>query len=69
MERAVYKEHGYDSRADYLNSLEDEYGVDGDTVHALADMLGSDEDFDGLVSSLGDIQAGDGGFHGGWDGD
>lgn len=51
----IYKRHGYDSRQDYLESLAEDYGVDLDTVEALADLLGPDEDFDGLVSSLDDL--------------
>ena len=48
----VYQENGYDSREDYLNSLSEDYGVPIDAVYALAEVLGPDEDFDGLVSNL-----------------
>lgn len=51
----VYQENGYESRADYLQSLADEYDVDLETVEELAGVLGSDEDFDGLVSALQDL--------------
>lgn len=51
----VYKENGYSSRADYLSCLAEDYGVDLQTVEALADLLGPSEDFDGLVSSLEDM--------------
>ena len=50
----VYKENGFDDRQDYLNSLSDEYGIDIGTVMALANVLGPDEDFDGLVIALED---------------
>ena len=56
----VYQENGYDSRDDYLNSLSEDYGVPIDAVHALAEILGPDEDFDGLVSNLEDA------VFGGW---
>lgn len=48
----MYKENGYTDRADYLSCLAEDYGVNPQTVQALADLLGPDEDFDGLVSSL-----------------
>ena len=51
----VYKEAGFESRKDYLNYLSDEYGVDIDSVNALARLLGPSEDFDGLISSLDDF--------------
>lgn len=51
----VYKENGYADRADYLSCLAEYYGVDLPTVQALADLLGPNEDFDGLVSSLEDM--------------
>ena len=48
----VYKENGFENRRAYLESLCDEY--DRDTVYALASILGSSEDFDGLITSLED---------------
>ncbi len=56
----IYREYGYDDHDDYLRSLADDYGVPEEAVQALADILGPDEDFDGLVSSLED--AADGGW-------
>ena len=50
----VYEQNGYDGRQHYLECLAEDYGVDLDTVQALADLLGPDEDFDGLVTSLED---------------
>jgi hypothetical protein len=50
-----YLEYGAETRAEYLEMLADDYGVDLDIVHAMADVLGPMEDFDGLVTSLEDI--------------
>lgn len=50
----IYVSNGYDSRKQYLESLADDMGVDIETVTALADILGPNEDFDGLVTSLED---------------
>lgn len=51
-----YIEAGYETRKHYLESLADEYDVDIETVFALASLLGRDEDFDGLISALEDLQ-------------
>ena len=51
----IYKEHGYDSRQDYLESLAEEYNVELATVELLADLLGDEELFDGVVTSLQDM--------------
>ncbi len=56
----VYQENGYTDRDDYLKSLSEDYGVPIEAVLALADVLGPDEDFDGLVSNLEDA------VYGGW---
>ena len=56
----VYQENGYADRADYLNSLSEDYGIPAEAVLALAEVLGPDEDFDGLVSNLEDA------MYGGW---
>jgi hypothetical protein len=52
-----YLEYGVETRAEYLAMLSEDYDVDLDTVHALADVLGPMEDFDGLVTSLEDMAA------------
>ena len=49
-----YKLHGYASRQEYLESIADDYGVELETVVMLADLLGPNEDFDGLVTALED---------------
>lgn len=51
----IYQMNGYEDREDYLSCLAEDYGVDLDTVKALADLLGPDEDFDGLISTLEDF--------------
>jgi hypothetical protein len=48
----IYKENGFENRRDYLESLCEEY--DREAVYALASILGSSEDFDGLITSLED---------------
>jgi len=46
--------NGFESRRAYLDSLADDYGIDRATVYMMADLLGPDEDFDGLATSLED---------------
>jgi hypothetical protein len=58
---SIYKENGFDTRVDYLIDLADNYGIDQSIVFAMADMLGKNEDFDGLINTLEDIQL-EGGF-------
>lgn len=50
----IYERNGYENRKDYLNSLAEEYGIDRQEVYAIASMLPSSEDFDGLITSLED---------------
>ena len=54
----LYQNKGYEDRKDYLECLAEDYGVDKKTVFTLASMLGSNEDFDGLVNALEDIEEG-----------
>jgi len=56
MEDNVYQKHGYANRIAYLQDLALEYGIDENVVFSLADALGQSEDFDGLVSTLEDIE-------------
>jgi hypothetical protein len=46
-----YQSNGFSDRADYLNSLREEYGG---LVDLLTGVLPASEDFDGLVTSLED---------------
>jgi hypothetical protein len=54
----IYQENGFQTRKEYLLDLADNMGMDASIVFALADMLGSSEDFDGLVTSLEDYAMG-----------
>lgn len=54
----IYEKNGYDDRKHYLNCLADDVGVERDIVYQLADLLGPNEDFDGLVTDLEDYVAG-----------
>lgn len=49
-----YIEQGYENRADYLSSMSEDYSVPIDVVYAVAELLGRNEDFDGLISALED---------------
>ena len=53
----IYEEHGFSCRKCYLANLADEFGVPEDVVIALAELLGPDEDFDGLISALEDYES------------
>ena len=53
----IYQENGYEDRDDYLTCLSENYGVSIEDVYSLAEMLGENEDFDGLVSALEDIES------------
>ncbi len=55
MSNDIYQTIGFYDREDYLLHLAEDYGVDPDTVKALADLLGPNEDFDGLVTALEDM--------------
>ena len=48
-----YTGHGFTDRADYLQSLVDEYGQEA--VDALTSVLPASEDFDGLVTELEEL--------------
>ena len=50
----IYKENGYKNRAEYFEALAFDYDIDINSVHALADVLGSNEDFDGLIYAIDD---------------
>ena len=50
----IYTENGYKNRNDYLEQLSEEYGHD--IVHAIALAYGPSEDFDGLVTTLKDME-------------
>ena len=52
----IYQENGFENRREYLEDLADNFGIDVQTVFTLASILGSNEDFDGLVTSLEDLE-------------
>ena len=54
---SIYQENGYKNHRDYLECLADDLGIDKGTVFAIAGLLGSSEDFDGLVTSLEDLSS------------
>lgn len=56
MDENIYQKNGYADRDDYLNCLSEDYGVPIEDVHGLAEILGENEDFDGLVSTLEDAE-------------
>jgi hypothetical protein len=56
MEENIYQQHGYKNREDYLECLAADYCLPLDVVYELAIMLGKNEDFDGLISSLEDAE-------------
>ena len=53
---SIYEEEGFASRRQYLGSLAEDFGLDSQTVFAVASILGASEDFDGLLSSLEDLE-------------
>ena len=53
---SIYQENGFENRREYLKDLADTYGIDVQTVFTLASILGSNEDFDGLVTALDDLE-------------
>lgn len=54
-ENNIYQQNGYKDRVDYLQSVAEDYGTDRMIVSSMAEILGDDEDFDGLISALEDI--------------
>jgi len=53
----VYTENGYKDRRDYLEKIADDFGISAGELEAISDVLGPDEDFDGLITSLEDYIA------------
>ena len=52
----IYQRNGFRNRKEYLLSLADFYNLDIYIVYAIAETLGSNEDFDGLITMLEDIE-------------
>ena len=53
-ELTIYQQNGYYNREDYLHCLSEDWNIPLTTVKMLADILGPNEDFDGLVVALED---------------
>jgi hypothetical protein len=49
---SIYTEQGYEDRNDYLEEMAYAHDVPLAAVWILADLLGPNEDFDGLVTEL-----------------
>ena len=56
MDENIYQQNGYVDRDDYLTCLSEDYGVSIEDVYSLAEMLGENEDFDGLICALEDTE-------------
>ena len=56
MDKNIYQENGYTDRDDCLTCLSEDYGISIEDVYSLAEMLGENEDFDGLVCALEDVE-------------
>lgn len=50
----IYTENGFIDRDEYFDYLAEDYGIDLEIVEQLAEVLGPDEDFDGLPAMLDD---------------
>lgn len=48
----IYQRNGYENREHYIEELAFEYGLDFDSVYFLAQMLGEEDDFDGLLIAI-----------------
>jgi hypothetical protein len=48
----IYEGNGYEDRNHYLEELALDYGLDFDSVYFLAQMLGEEDDFDGLIIAI-----------------
>jgi hypothetical protein len=53
-----YQADGAIDRFGYLENLAADHGVTFETILTLVDVLGPEEDFDGLVTTLEDLPAG-----------
>jgi len=51
---ARYEEEGFKNRAEYLDSLKEEYGAE--LFNAVSSVMPASEDFDGLITELEDFE-------------
>ena len=56
MDENIYQQNEYTDRDDYLTCLSEDYGVSIEDVYSLSEMLGENEDFDGLICALEDSE-------------
>ena len=56
MDENIYQQNGYVDRNNYIICLAEDYRVSIDDVYSLAEMLGENEDFDGLICALEDAE-------------
>ena len=52
--KTIYQENGYENRFAYLKGLAVNHGINLQVVLVYAEMLGPEEDFDALVTTLED---------------
>ena len=50
-----YKKAGYEPRENYLNDLAVRYNINPMIISGLAEILGDEEDFDGLIPAIEDM--------------
>lgn len=51
---STYTDHGYADRNTYLEELAEQAETNSYLVYAAAELLGPEEDFDGLLTTLSD---------------
>ena len=54
----IYRDAGADGRCDYLEGLAESHGLSIEIVLTMADLLGAEEDFDGLACACEDAEGG-----------
>lgn len=50
----AYEREGYANRKEYLDALAEQFDLPAHVVYTAAGLLGQNEDFDGLISTLED---------------
>ena len=56
MDENIYQQNSYADRDNYLTCLSEDYGVSIEDVYSFSEMLGENEDFDGLICALEDAE-------------
>lgn len=52
----IYQANGYQNRKHYLKCMSKDYNVPETVVFSLAQLLGENEDFDGLINAIEDAE-------------